>query len=459
MNPVNADRLREYAVDPLAFLVDLMIPSVHGPHRFGDCMADFQRERFKGIAPALLAVARGQKPPIGRFWWEATKGASKDSDLAACLLWLLGFTTRPLLCQVGAADADQADEMRKAAKDILRLNPWLAQRVELQNWRILCRATEATCEIVAADTAGSHGARPDVLIINELSHITKQEFAENLRDNAAKVPQGLVAIATNAGFTGTWQFKWREQARATDRWGFFAWSQPAPWLDPAEIDEARGRNSSGRFLRLFCGQWVSGSGDALDPADVEAAVTLQGPSIDRERRWVYVGGFDLGYKHDHSAFAIVARHPVTQRMRLVQLFSWAPGPSGEVDLQVVENTIAWAHERFRLATVNYDPHQAALMAQRLKKRRVQVNEVPFVGGNLNAMASVVLETFRSRMIDLWRDELLLKDLGRLVIVEKSYGYKLESTRDADGHADRATALTLAMLAARDAKPLRTFMVA
>ena len=119
--------------------------------------------------PALLAVARGTKPEIGKFWWEATKGASKDSDLAVCLLWMLAFAKRPLLCQVGAADKDQAAELLKAAKDVLYLNPWLAKRVRIQSWQILCDATSSSAEIIAADVAGSHGARPDVLVINELS--------------------------------------------------------------------------------------------------------------------------------------------------------------------------------------------------------------------------------------------------------------------------------------------------
>ena len=79
--------LTKFASDLLAFQKALMIPSVHGPQRFADCMGDFQRERFEGINPALLSIAKGEKPDTGRFWWEATKGASKDSDLAVCLLW------------------------------------------------------------------------------------------------------------------------------------------------------------------------------------------------------------------------------------------------------------------------------------------------------------------------------------------------------------------------------------
>ena len=134
------ERFREYAGSPLAFLEDLIIPGVHGAVRFGDAWADFQSDEFKKLAPALLAVASGKKPPIGRYWWERTKGASKDSDLACCLLWLLAFTRRPLSCQVGAADQDQAAELRKAAADVLRLNPWLSQRISVQNWRIISAA-------------------------------------------------------------------------------------------------------------------------------------------------------------------------------------------------------------------------------------------------------------------------------------------------------------------------------
>src|SRR5262249_22063471 len=146
------------------------------------------------------------------------KGASKDSDAAVCLLWLLAFSRRPLACQVGAADLDQADELRKAAKGIWRLNPWLQDTITIQNWTIKNPRTEAQCDIISADVAGSHGARPDLLILNELSHVTKQEFAMNLLDNASKVPHGLVVVATNAGLCPSWQFGLRELARTSPRW-------------------------------------------------------------------------------------------------------------------------------------------------------------------------------------------------------------------------------------------------
>lgn len=438
--------IRAFATDPAAFQEALTIPSAHGTVRFGDVMGDFQRERFASINPALISIARGDKPEFGRHWWEATKGASKDSDLAVCLLWLLAFSKRPLTCQVGAADMDQADELRKAAKDILRLNEWLAGRIHLQSMKIVCKANGSECEIIAADVAGSHGARPDVLILNELSHVTKQEFAENLMDNAAKVPHGLAVIATNSGFEHTWQASWRKIALDSPRWKTHIYSRPSPWLDDAEMEEAKLRNSHARYMRLWHGVWASGAGDALDQEDIQAAIfPLLKPTVAPDPNWFYVGGLDLGIKHDHSALVVLGGNRKTQRIRLAHAQSWIPNPeTGKVNLMAVERAVLDAHQRFNMKTCGYDPHQAALMAQRLELQLVRLKEVPFTGAALNLMASTLLDVFRSRRIELFDCPQLISDLRRLTIEEKSYGYRLSATRDDTGHADLATSLAVAL---------------
>jgi hypothetical protein len=443
--------VRKYASDPMAFIADLIIPSAHGPRRFGDVMAPFQRDRFQAIAPTLLAIVRGEKPPLGRFWWEGTKGTSKDGDCAACLLYLLAFANRPLDCQVGAADQDQADELRKETRDILHLTHWLAERVTIQNRRILCHATGASCEIIAADTAGSHGARPDVLILNELSHVTKREFAENLMDNAAKVPHGLVIVATNAGFIGTWQRDWRDLAEQSDRWAFHVWDKPAPWLDPAEIEEAKRRNSSSRYLRLWWGVWATGNGDALDPDDIAGCTNASAvPMYGDEPGFGFVAGLDLGISHDKSALCTLGVQPAEQRLKLAACEVWAPDPSGKVNLPQVKAGVLQAKWQFPNLIVFYDPHQAEFMAEQLRREGVPMFPMYFVGKNLDIMAAAVLQVFRDRMIELYPDAELLRDLGRLMIVEKSYGFKLEAARDKTGHADLGTAFAIAVASAAQA---------
>ena len=116
------------------------------------------------------------------------------------------------------------------------------------------KATTGThCDIITADATGSHGARPHLLILNELTHINDAEFPSTLMDNASKVPHGVVVVVTNAGHTDTWQEVWRQNAIDGDRWYFSAYTQPAPWLDTAEMREAK-KSQFARPLRRGYGK-------------------------------------------------------------------------------------------------------------------------------------------------------------------------------------------------------------
>jgi hypothetical protein len=441
MNPGNK------MADPAAFRENLIIPAGRGNARFGDVMADYQRADFQALDASLVALANGTKPERGRFWWERTKGGSKDSDAAVCLLWLLAFSPRLLQCQVGAADQDQAGELKKAAKAILRLNPWLERAIEIQSWTIRNKRTDSRCDVIAADTAGSHGARPDLLILNELSHVTKEEFAKNLLDNASKVPHGIVLVATNAGFVPGWQFDLHEMARTSPRWYFSALTLPAPWLDPEEIAEARRRNSGNRFARLWEGQWVPEAGDALSPADLEAAVTLDGATLTREKNYAYFAGLDIGIKRDHTSFVVVGLNFTTRRLKLCLVRDWKPPLFGKVDLADVQTEVGRVCLAFG-AVLYVDPSQAELLGQTLTRQGVRLELVPFVGKSLNEMASNIVEAFTDRTIDLYPCPGLMDDLRRLQLKETPSGWRLVPARTASGHGDRGTGLALAVLAAK-----------
>ncbi len=439
-----ANDLALFARDPVAFF-RFVLGSLTGREP-----ARFQLERFAKLAPAMLAMAAGERSAVSRFWWEATKGCSKDTDLMIAMIWLLLFVPRQLHIQIAAADLEQAADAMKVVTRILSLHQWIGSRLKADKTRIKCEDTQSQCDCIPADTAGTHGSRPDVLIINEASHITKQEFAENARDNASKVPHGLVIIATNAGYTGTWQYAWREIARKSPRWSFHQWANPSPWIDPAEVEESRQRNSATRHNRLYYGVWSSPGGDALDQADVDAANKLAGPmrkDLPGDHKWTFVAGLDLGISHDHSAFVVLGCQHGSNRITLAECMAWKPQKGGQVNLKHVEDFVYETHKRLHLSRLRYDPFQAELMAQNLTRKGIRVEPMVFSGKNLDLMASTLLEVFRARTIDLYSsyggDE-LIRDLGRLSIVEKSYGYKLESTRDADGHADRATALAICL---------------
>jgi hypothetical protein len=446
------------ASDPAAFQSALIVPSSKGPRPFGDIMADFQRERFAQIGAALVSVARGETPAIGRYFWEATKGASKDSDLAVCLLWLLAFTKRPLFCQVGAADQDQADELRKAAKAILRLNPWLAEVITVQSWQIVSARTDSACEVIAADVAGSHGARPDVLILNELSHIGKKEFAETLLDNAAKVPHGLVCIATNGGFVPSWQHDWRELARVSDRWGFHQRSEPAPWLDPAEIDEARRRNPPARFNRLWAGQWVAQTGDAIPSNLIDRAIGTYAVAAGGLRPGCMqpvTMGVDLALRRDRAAIAISClldegwRQGRRPRVAIIYAQSWRPPPGGEIILDEVEAAIVHACRLYHCGQIVMDPWNAGQLGQHLGAMGFDARPIYPTVANLDAQAMHLFNGFRDGLFELPTNcPELIADLKKLSIIERpgvgQTSFRITAPRDLMGHCDLASAAALCL---------------
>ena len=449
----------------MMFVKGLTLKSGYGPQSFNACAAPFQIEVLEHLAPSLHAEQQGKMPPVRRAWLERTKKASKDTDIAAILAWFVAFATRPMFLQVGAADRDQAGIVKRRINDLLFYNTWLNDFISVKSYEISGQL--AQLEIVAADIAGSHGETPDVLVINELSHVNKWEFVQNLLDNAAGVPQGLILVATNAGIIGSKPHKLRENARESPNWYFHVYDRPAPWLTKADLEEAQASNSPSRFKRLFYGKWSSGKGDALDDGDVDRCFFKDLKPLDApEPEWQYIGGLDLGISHDHSGGVILGIHCGLQKIRLANMKAWEPSldlhdtGKKEVDLQAVEEWCFTMWRVFGISFFGYDPTQAKLMAQRLIRRGVPMREVSFSSGvNLTEMAVSLVQSVENGILQCYEDEegRLRRDFGKFNIVERLMGgktnkdtgekaasYKLEAVSDEFGHADVGTAFVIAL---------------
>ncbi len=250
--------------------------------------------------------------------------------------------------------------------------------------------------------------------------------------------------ATNAGFLDTWQHKWREIARESERWHFSCVNTPGPWISQADLEESKRRNPPARYRRLWEGVWCSDAGDAISSEDIDAACTLDGPMLTRDRDLEpYIAGLDLGLKHDHSALVVLSVDIPRRRYRLVDCESWAPPMrGGKIRLEQVKEACKRAADRFNLTGILFDPWQCEFMAEQLVDEGVQMFKFPFTPKNCDAMATSLLDAFSNRRIDMWRDSALVRDLGKLSIVERQKGFKLEATRDEYGHCDRATALAM-----------------
>jgi len=112
----------------------------------------------------------------------------------------------------------------------------------------------------------------------------------------------------------------------------------------------------------------------------------------------------------------------------------------------VEDECLLLYRRYGCRGLYYDPHQAKLMAQRLRSQSVRTVEVTFTPANLISMADALMQLMKNGRLECYDDDdgCMRTDFGKFDIVEKSYGYRLEAVRDEMGHADVGTALVIGL---------------
>ena len=449
--------VRRSSDDMMFFIRSLKIPSGHGPKRYSSVLEDFQKETFEKLAPSLMALRDGQIPPIRRFWVERTKKSGKDSDIAACIVWLMAFPHKPMKVQICAANSKQAGIIKNRAIEILYYNPWLDNLVEIVEGQIRNKKQfrQVWAKIEATDSQGAaHGETPDLLILNELVHVAKWRAMADHMANADGVPRGIVIISTNAGFKGTPAHVWRKSAIDNqNRWSIHIWDQVAPWINPDDVKEARARDPIGaEFARLWRGQWISGTGGAVSEANIERAFCLPGPLDVPEPGWTYFAGLDLGVSHDHAAVVTVGLNRQEGRVKVARVRAFVPSVPNdqgdlEVDLIAVEAYCMEMYRRFRITWFGYDPAAGgSFMAQRMRKKGVNTVKINFSAPSVQSeMATAFVLVLKDGKLECYDDDegRLRRDFGKFSIEAKiPTGYKLVAISDEFGHADAGVALII-----------------
>jgi len=485
---ISQAKFAEYAADPSAFREALTIDADGVARRFGDVIEPWQRSDFAAIDPALMRCnGRALSPNHDsssdakmRAYLERSRGHSKTTDIAITCVWALVFATRPIRGYAFAADQDQAKLLKDAVETIIRLNPWIGEVLEVQRDSVVNIATRhpgqgAKLEIWTSDVGSSYGISPDLLVCDELCHWQGDgSLWHSLISSAAKRANCLLLCISNAGFADSWQWGIREAARTDDAWVFSRLDGPqASWLTPARLAEQRRMLPAIAYARLWLNQWSAAGGDALTPADIHAAFDerLQ-PMRGHDRMgfhdarpvWQFVAGVDLGLTRDCSAVVVLAIPTLgqskTARIRLAHHKMWKPSPGEKVNIADIEKHILTLDQEYDLEAVAYDVWQAEHLAQRLEvlsmnRRRTSrsvtkhnkpwMREIAPTGSNLREQATLVIEGFQDRRFHLYPCEPLKRDLLKLRVEEKSYGMRLTSPRDGDGHGDTFSAFALALL--------------
>jgi phage terminase large subunit-like protein len=484
--PMNLASLQS---DPAAFRDALRIDADAGPVAFGKALDPWQREDFEAIDPALRHVVGQDVEAKQRIYLERPRGHSKTTDIAAAASWLLFASRRKINGVACAADKDQAALIRDACDTLVRQNPWLAQIIEVQGAKVINKHTGSVLTILSSDAASSYGVLIDFAIVDELTHWLRRDLWDSIFSAAAKRRHCLLLVISNAGFRESWQWELREAIRTDPAWTFRRLDGPvASWITPERLEEQRRLLPAKVFARLWLNQWADGAGDAFEAADVDAAVTLSGPT-GCEQGWSYLAGLDIGLRRDSSALVVLGKHvghskrtvrqpkklagPLaaladldffdapqpevtyqhvggTGRLRVAAVRLWNP-QAGRVELDEIERAILRLHEIFKLQRLAFDPWQAEHLGQRLAKRGLRCDPVQFTPQSLQSMATATLDAFRERQIELFPHTELVADLKAMRVVEKSYGFRLAPGSAPEGtrHGDAATALAIALHSIKD----------
>lgn len=426
----------------------LLIDTSDGPRVLDQVMDLWQRRDFGALDSGWMQVAGlkvdRDRPVFQRGWLERARGHSKTSDQAVMATWATAFSKRRLTGICAAADKDQSRLLRDSISRLADLNPWLGRILQIDKYVVTNKHTGSTVEIISSDSASSYGLLPDFVLCDEIVHWKNDELC--LFSSIPKRQHALLCVITNAGFADSWQWRTRELVREDPNWFFSALPGcVASWIDKAHLDEQRRQLPELPFRRLWENIWSSGAGDAISEEALSDAIKPWLEPTQHARQYCsYVLGLDLATKRDRSAACVLGYDYQTERIFLCHVQAWEPGPTGVIDLMAVEADVARLAQNFG-CIVGYDPYAAASMMQRLEAvHGVPTREVPFVPKNLVHMAAKLVEVFQERQIDLFNDQPLLRDLRRLMIVERSYGLRLEASRDSTGHADRATAFAIAL---------------
>lgn len=464
----------EIQQSPAAYRDALLIDTDGGPRPLRECLDPWQRDDFAALDDGWRRAVVGStvSAKYQRGWLERGRGHSKTGDLAVMVSWTLFASRRPLSGIGAAGDQEQARLLRDAIGRLCYYNPWLAAVLEVQNYRVINSHTGSSLDIITSDAPTSYGLTPDFIIADEVVHWKKRDLWDSLLSSAAKRSNCMFVVITNAGIAleDEWQWQTREIVRTDTNWYFSRLDGPiASWITKDRLAEQERLLPGVAFQRLWMNQWTSGGGDALRPEEIAAAFIddLQ-PATSAVPGFQYVAGLDAGVSRDASALCVLGirrSHYGHGQIRLAHTQVWRPTKGQKVNLADVENALLDAHERFNLKTINYDPWELRYLASRLQAGgvgRIDHNrytglpliECPATGQVLQRVASSVLEAFNDRRLELYHNDDLRRDLTRLRVEERSYGFRLVSPRDMFGHGDLGTAFSLAVLAASElaAKP-------
>lgn len=463
--------------EPARFRHDLVIDADGEEMRFTEALDPWQREDFEAMDPAWRRIiGLHDDECLDQAYFERPKGHSKSTDLAVMGCWAI-YASRKKIRGVAAAESqEQAAELKDAIDTLIRLNPWLAEEIEVQQYIIKNKHTGSHFKILASNVHTSHGKNPDFIIVDELAHWTRRALWNAIYAAWGKRSKSVMIIITNAGEGRgvSWQWEVRESFR-TDPKAYFRSLDgvQATWQSAERLARLTKGLPDNVIRRLYHNIWLTITGTGIDMEDVDACLRVHtcpacrsgdgdrcsgpgrcGPMLERDGHYAaYVAALDFGLTHDHAALVVLAINVATQKFRIAECLSWKPQefPNGKISPARVQQETWSVLKKFRALGLVYDPWQFVGSAEWIESQYDQdldyqcpTHEYEKDTHALSTMATTLIDVLRNHRLEGYEDKDLRTDFAKLSIVERpGKGVKLDGKSDKEtGHCDRGIALTM-----------------
>jgi len=450
MDAATFQRLR----DPLEFRKWYRIPTDAGPRPWIDVAEPQQIADHDAMIPAIrraMGLDPGGDGPSAAYW-ERPRAGGKTTDMgmtAANIVFGSPAGTRQLWF---AVDEGQAKLGRDSIDDGVRLTPGLEQFIAVQSTRVLGKHNGSDLTIMASHLASSWGPTPSACYVDELTHWSNEELLDSVISSWGKSARALLIIGSNAGLGmgNSQHWRVRELFREDPTLYFGRFEKPPERIMPRLAQQEKLMTPS-QFRRVWLNEWQAGSGDALPGEKIRRAIVHTSPLLYRQpEEWTIAGvGVDAGYGNDASSVVGVLGSHRTGKLRVVQVVN-----QKTADLGRLRDTIVAMGHQYLTRYVAADPWQMLRVCEELGTMGFDVVGQHQTGNVLTKQASSLLEAFNDERIELYSgdpaSDLLVEDLFSARIVERSYGYKVESPRNEHGHGDRLSALLMVLPAALEA---------
>lgn len=418
--------------EPSIWRNNLLVDGPSGTCKWGDILCPVQKQDFAALDPALKFTGRikewdgaqwvlSPKPEYQRFWIQRSRGYSKSTDIASCILWLIAFAQRKIEGVIAAEDQEQAEFVRDQMQELLQYNEWMREILELKKHALTNKITHSEARFITSDAKSSFGAKPHFTLATEFTHWSNEKFWSAVFSSAAKTfdKGGLLILDCNAGEGSGWQYKVKQHAQTQEEWYHHAPPGHAPWYSEGTIQEQAGGLSLQEYRRLWWNEWQASDGEFVSLEEADACVDLSlSARSEGQTGFLYVAALDYAEKEDPTA-AVVGHlydgHVIVDRMDSLDPKMQS---EGIVRIDWVEQWMRNVQAQFgNKGAVQFivDPWQLIGTIQTLESEGFDIERFEFSGGRGNYEISDILRKLILHKRVRWYDgcgQLTDKD-GRL----------------------------------------------